>query len=204
MDLLNEIKTLIAEELGRKLQELSQKLSAELESKIRQIIPRDGRDGKDGQSPSQSQLEAIIKPLIPPPVKGKDGKPGKDGKDGRDGLDGQDGLPGQNGKDAIINLESLAQELIPLILPQLPQKSESKGMMGARSRNPLSVTVSGTKNGTNKVFTLAKQPFSTAGLFLYVNGKKQLLGTDFTLAGATITFTLAPQSTDDIEAIVFN
>lgn len=202
MDLLNEIKTLIAEEFGQKIQELS----AQLESKIRQIMPRDGRDGRDGvdgQSPSQSQIEAIIRPLIPKPVKGKDGK---DGKPGRDGLDGQDGLPGQNGKDAVIDLESLAQELLPLILPQLPQvkPQELRGITGARSRNPSSVTVSGTKNGTNKVFTLAKQSFSTAGLFLYVNGKKQLINTDFTLAGVTITFTIAPQSTDDIEAIIFN
>jgi hypothetical protein len=58
------------------------------------------------------------------------------------------------------------------------------------------ITPSGTLNGTNKVFTLLQAPNPTASLRLYRG--RQLLksgGVDFTLSGATITYTIAPPPT---------
>lgn len=51
------------------------------------------------------------------------------------------------------------------------------------------VVPAGTVNGTNKDFTLPSTPHSTAVLMVFVNG---LLASDYTLSGATITFTDAP------------
>lgn len=57
-------------------------------------------------------------------------------------------------------------------------------------------TPAGTLDGVNAVFTLANTPAPTVAIRLYVNGVRQLQGTNFTLAGNTITFTTAPLSTD--------
>jgi len=48
----------------------------------------------------------------------------------------------------------------------------------------------GTVDGTNTVFTLSYSPIAGT-LLVYVNG---LLATNYTLAGATITFSAAPTS----------
>ena len=58
------------------------------------------------------------------------------------------------------------------------------------------ITPTGTLNGTNKVFTLPQSPNPGASLRLY-RGWQVLKpgGVDFTLSGATITYTIAPPPT---------
>ncbi len=58
------------------------------------------------------------------------------------------------------------------------------------------ITPTGTLNGTNKVFTLPQAPNPVASLRLY-RGWQVLKpgGVDFTLSGATITYTIAPPPT---------
>ncbi len=60
----------------------------------------------------------------------------------------------------------------------------------------------GTLNGTNMVFTLSFAP-AAGSLLLTVNGVAQnpgsgspLTGADYTVSGATITYTVAPKATD--------
>lgn len=54
---------------------------------------------------------------------------------------------------------------------------------------------SGTVNGTNKIFTLAGTPNPASSLELSLNGSQQKAGgADFTLATATVTFVIAPES----------
>src|SRR5215471_1680589 len=53
----------------------------------------------------------------------------------------------------------------------------------------------GTLNGTNTTFTLSATP-ATNSLLLFMDGVEQEPGTDYTLSGATITYTVAPLSTD--------
>jgi stress response protein SCP2 len=55
-------------------------------------------------------------------------------------------------------------------------------------------TPTGTVNGTNAVFTLAFTPSPVASLQLALNGQVLASGSDFTLAGSTITFAAAPSS----------
>lgn len=56
---------------------------AALESKTRvAVIPRDGRDGKDGESPDPEVIKRAVLADIPTPKDGRDGRDGKDGKDG--------------------------------------------------------------------------------------------------------------------------
>jgi len=49
-------------------------------------------------------------------------------------------------------------------------------------------TPAGTINGVNDTFTLANVPSPAGSLELYLNGLLQRRGTDYTLAGGTITY----------------
>jgi hypothetical protein len=55
---------------------------------------------------------------------------------------------------------------------------------------------SGTLNSVNQAFSLSFTPSSTASLSLFVNGVEQTPNGDYTLAGATINFAVAPKATD--------
>jgi hypothetical protein len=57
------------------------------------------------------------------------------------------------------------------------------------------ITPTGTLNGTNKVFTLPQAPNPAASLRLYRGWQVLKPGVDFTLSGATITYTIAPPPT---------
>jgi hypothetical protein len=54
----------------------------------------------------------------------------------------------------------------------------------------------GTPNGTNTTFTLSFAPTPGLSLRLYKNGVLLRQGTDYLLAGATVTFASPPQATD--------
>lgn len=64
------------------------------------------------------------------------------------------------------------------------------------------VAVPGAPNGTTTAFTLVNPPNPATSLGVYKNG--QLLqsgaGNDYTLAGAVITFSVAPLATDNLQA----
>lgn len=55
----------------------------------------------------------------------------------------------------------------------------------------------GAIDGSNKTFTLRSVP-AWSSLHLYKNGLRQILGIDYTLSGATITFRTAPASGDAV------
>lgn len=55
----------------------------------------------------------------------------------------------------------------------------------------------GTPNGVLTTFVLPSTPNPASTLKVYVNGVRQKLTTDYTLATATITFVVAPD-TDDV------
>jgi len=62
---------------------------------------------------------------------------------------------------------------------------------------------SGTKNGINVTFTLAKAPINGTDLMLFVNGLLQASGTaaDYELTASTVNFKSAPFSEDSLNAI---
>jgi len=53
-------------------------------------------------------------------------------------------------------------------------------------------TPSGTIDGSNLVFTLAQTPVENAAVDVFLDGLKQIPGTDYSVSGITITFTTAP------------
>ncbi len=61
--------------------------------------------------------------------------------------------------------------------------------------NAVQEVPAGTMNSTNKVFTLSFTPLANS-LILQLNGITQFQGADVTLAGTTITYLVAPKSTD--------
>jgi hypothetical protein len=89
-----------------------------------------------------------------------------------------------------------------VIVPSVPIGSASFLAWGTYAGSGTSpnfadwITPTGTLNGTNKVFTLPQAPNPAASLRLY-RGWQVLKagGVDFTLSGATITYTIAPPPT---------
>ena len=64
------------------------------------------------------------------------------------------------------------------------------------------IAVPGTPNGTLTAFTLANAPSPATSLGVFKNGQLLQSGTgnDYTLAGAVVTFTVAPIATDNLQA----
>lgn len=58
---------------------------------------------------------------------------------------------------------------------------------------------SGTINSVNVTFTLANTPVAGT-VMLFLNGQKQTLNGDYTIAGDTITFTKAPRTGSTLDA----
>lgn len=58
-------------------------------------------------------------------------------------------------------------------------------------------TPTGTKDGSNLVFTLAHIPRSGTTT-VYRNGLREVPGVGYTASGSTLTFTTAPLSSDDL------
>lgn len=61
------------------------------------------------------------------------------------------------------------------------------------------VTPTGAVNGSNLVFTL---PVSTSGATVFINGL-QVLRTGYTVSGTTLTFVVAPETGDRVEALIW-
>lgn len=55
-------------------------------------------------------------------------------------------------------------------------------------------TPSGAINGSNTVFTLAQSPLENEAVDVYLDGIKQIVTTDYSVSGSTITFVVAPAS----------
>jgi hypothetical protein len=78
----------------------------------------------------------------------------------------------------------------------------SSGLVTAASGASIAIEVpSGTKNGTNNVFTLANTPL-LGTLQLFTNGLLLSVGNDFLLSATTIIFLsgAVPQASDGIQA----
>lgn len=61
-------------------------------------------------------------------------------------------------------------------------------------------TPAGTINGSNTVFTLAATPLENDSVDVYLDGLKQIPGTDYSVSGITITFVTAPAIGQTIRA----
>lgn len=57
-------------------------------------------------------------------------------------------------------------------------------------------TPSGTKNGSNTIFTIGNSPSPVSSLKVYRNGQRLRITEDYTFSGTTITFVVPPESDD--------
>ena len=146
---------------------------------------------------------------------GEDGKDGKNGEDGKDGENGLSGMPGENGssdtpeemrdkleslvkgkKISIQAIENLADILEKFSKQNIKAGEEFRSSTSfSRSRDIVFIddeTPSGTVDGVNTIFNLAKAPIKNS-LKVYRGGARQRITEDYTLSGNVITFLIAPQ-----------
>lgn len=150
-----------------------------------------GPPGQEGESPSKKELESLIKPLLPDPI------PGKPGKDGRIYTAGEirDMLENLKNKLSIQAIEGLAK-----ILEELSKKKEqpNEGYMKGSVHNTKSAQIkfiddeTPTNSGDDINFTIKRLPAS-GSLKFYRNGSRQVLTTDYTLTGKTLTLVVPLQ-----------
>lgn len=71
---------------------------------------------------------------------------------------------------------------------------------GSGATYTANITPSGSINSSNTSFTLPDTP-TTGTVTLYLNGLQQVVGTDYTISGTTVTETIAPFTGDSLRAI---
>lgn len=151
----------------------------------------------------------------------KDGAPGKPGPKGEPGKSvmGLPGKPGKNGspdtpEQVRDKLESLlkgsklsiqAIENLADIIKELQKKIEAKDLgllkggihagKGKEIRFVDDETLSGVKNDVNTDFTISKNPIN-GSLKIYRNGQRMRITEDYTFTNKTVTFIIAPSSTE--------
>jgi hypothetical protein len=160
-----------------------------------------GRDA-DEQTIIQAVLSKIPKP--------KDGRDGKDGKDGivrteviiKETLKHLSSLKGNDRPslkmfreaDDLIGSVALHKNMLHNMPKSLIDGDQRWGGHGGSSGGGVWTSGSFTGDNNTTIFTLPSIPASI--LFLFINGQRQLSPSDFSLTGATITFTSAPLSAD--------
>lgn len=77
---------------------------------------------------------------------------------------------------------------------------DASGGGGGGSTTPYAETPSGTINSSNVTFTLANTPADSNGVVVILDGTVQYNGIDYSVSGATITFTTAPVTGSSIFA----
>lgn len=110
--------------------------------------------GERGPLPSEEDLIPIILKLIPPPIKGKDGRDGRDGKNGIDGKDGINATPfkettvTQKELEPLLITQDVVREIVKIMhsLPESDKLEVSKGI-----RNAQSFIYGGTKYKTSEL-----------------------------------------------------
>jgi len=141
-----------------------QSLKDEFESAFKNIQLKEGPPGKDGKTPSQTELVDLIAPMIPDPVKGDKGEKGEIGPVGPAGPPGNDGEsivgpPGENGKDGS-----------PDTSEQIAEK------LNTTEQSIKSNVIQGLDELKRKVDGISVRPINIGGrslLQLYVNGSKK-------------------------------
>lgn len=138
---------------------------------------------------------------------GLQGVQGKEGIDGNDGIDGKEGkglrgLIGKKGKDGspdtpkqvIDKINSAKSKIDASRIKNLPsfgsQVSGGGGGGDVVTYSSEDGTITGTINGTNKVFTLSA-PLKTPRVF--ADGLRMTKTFDYTIIGTTLTFVVAPE-----------
>ena len=141
------------------------------------------------------------------PIPGVDFPLPKDGYTPKKGMDYFDGF---SGKDAKIDEEKIINQIVKSLLDKklkmenifgltetirhLSSKTMLGGKMGGGQGSWKQKQLSGTINGTNKVFTFAGDPPAEFSERVFLNYIEQNPFTDYTISGTTVTYTTAPDA----------
>ena len=171
------------------------------------------KEGPKGDTPTEKELLNLIKPLIPSPIKGEPGAPGKNikgdpGDRGEAGISPgldeivkkvlnliptpKDGLRGEKGQDSPI-----LEEIVKEVLSKLPKREIAFGSRPRLRDMWIDETPNGTPNGTLTTFTVSTNVIDSSEI-VRVGGQIQEAITDYTLAGRTITFVVAPATNERV------
>jgi len=175
-DLKKQVDVIMKKEHKQRMDEIFKKMAT-----IKDGI--DGRDGKDADEETivKNVLDKIPKPELPI-------------------LEGED----RPDIGSIKGLRSIIEELKIIRGRKLGGGGFSKIAMDGHIIDGESL--SGTKNGTNKIFTILNAPNPVASLHIYRGGARQEenpSGTtdgDYSISGKTITFNSAPASPEILKA----
>src|SRR3990167_206241 len=172
-----------------------------------------GKAGRDGLNGTDSQVPGPVGP------QGEQGLPGMPGNDGKEGKIGLQGLPGQDGSPDMA--EDIRNKLELLDGDERLDKSAVKGLedyeqikrnaQQAISRPLFSpagfrggVSFSFGGDGSTTSFTLPKAPaLKGKAIFAYYMGRWMVPTTDFTVNGTSLSTTFTPESSTQIEGILF-
>jgi len=183
--------------------------------------------GEKGDSPTDEHLTELLKPLIPEPIVGPQGKKGDKGdsiigpqgpagKDGESivgpaGKDGKDGSPDkpEEVKKKLLDIGLTIEDIEDLkkTLDDMKKGIERRPIFGGGGFSKMALdshildpyTPTGAVNGVNTDFVLSHTPSPSTSLIVWKDGQKQKLTTDYTLSGVTITFLSAPLTDTIIE-----
>lgn len=151
--------------------------------------------GEKGDSRTDEEVQELIKPLIPEPIKGQKGDKGdkgNDGKDGKDGLDGLDGKDGLNGKDG-------SPDTREQIVEKINSGDEESPKINAKQIEGLDFpTRIELQNEVNRVSRMG----GSANIEVFKTGNKVGSGSglNFTGSGVTVTNTNGQITNIDIGA----
>lgn len=203
LDTIHEVQSTVEGEIGglnKKINDIQASIPQLIKvfDKIELIQGKAGKDGETGQigpKPSDEDLLALIQPLIPEPIPGKDGKNGKDGVgiDGSDGRDGKDAEPVDETK-ILAQITTLRDELEARLaefeksIKDVSDKS-SRPIFGPGKTKILLIDLSSQLDGSTKTFFLG-----THYGIVSVDGSSAPFGAfrpiiDYTESGKNIVFT---------------
>ena len=169
-----------------KIQNIVDNVVKRLELKMAEI-----KDGEDGLNADPNEvIKAVLQQIKIPDIK----ELGQDLPQMGEGV--RDALELLQGKE---RLEMSAINGLEDLLKKLDEKKLGGGggfSYAAMKRHFVEEEEpSGTVNGTNKDFTIAKAPNPINSLKVYVNGQRMTTTEDYTFAGITISFVTAPPTT---------
>lgn len=85
----------------------------------------------------------------------------------------------------------------PTLANDIVTKSYVDGILGTDKQEQCG----GVSNGSNVTFTVTQTPLSAASFRLYLNGVYQRLTTHYTRSGTTITMVVAPEASQELDAV---
>ncbi len=233
--LKDDIKKEISAEIKRAVSELKQsdpvnagfidkivnKAVAQLIKDTKGDTGEKGEVGNDGHTPTEQELDSLIRPIVislKELFRGEQGERGETikGEQGDVGAEGK-AIKGEPGKTPKLGVDFLTKKDIQEIIDKIRKPLEEKidetlkmfqetfdkleramrfGSQRTLHRGGVTMYIGrsvGTGNGSTKIFTLPSTPYSATDVTMHVGtASYPILAGDFSVSGVTVTFVNAP------------